>query len=107
MSLTTNCKSEKGCKIPLNLCTSVNQTVVIECLQETKVKIIKKLIMCRTVRIKQHLKKDHHQESAVKKGRFLCTFCSTSDYHATSLVKHCHIVHDRSIGKQKLLLIIR
>ena len=40
MSLTTNCKSEKGCKIPVNLCTSVNQTAVIECLQETKVKII-------------------------------------------------------------------
>ena len=40
MSLTTNCKSEKGCKVPLNLCTSVNQTAVIEGLQETKVKII-------------------------------------------------------------------
>ena len=39
MSLTTNCKSEKGCKVPLNLCTSVNQTAVIECLQETKVNI--------------------------------------------------------------------
>ena len=37
MSLTTNCKSEKGCKIPLNLCSSVNETAVIECLQETKV----------------------------------------------------------------------
>ena len=37
MSLTTNnCKSERDCKIPLNLYTSVNQTAVIEGLQETK-----------------------------------------------------------------------
>ena len=44
MSLTTNCKSEKGCKVPLNLCTSVNLTAMIECLQETKVNIILKII---------------------------------------------------------------
>ena len=54
--------------------------------------------------LKHHLQTNHPKEHAVRQGRFFCTICEKSFYHATKLVTHCEKDHGIKIGEIHLLL---
>ena len=48
--------------------------------------------------LKQHLKIVHGQGDVVKAGRFSCTECGQSFYHAAKLVQHCDNQHGKELN---------
>ena len=54
----------------------------------------------------KHFETAYEECSRVKQGRFICSQCDKSFYHATRLVAHCQEDHHLKICMEQIIIIV-